>query len=111
MSEAVDLDKHQVETSIQQTKARLRRFEEQYQVSTTYFLNHMTAEDLTGGDWEYIEWAGEAKLLQGLETELKDLKLLEDISPLEPGKVYDIPTPYDSYGAAKILMEFLNEQS
>ena len=28
------------------------------------------AEDLEGGDLEYVEWAGEAKLLEGLEAEL-----------------------------------------
>jgi len=32
------------------------------------------AEDLPGGDWEYVEWAGEAKLLAGLETELQGLQ-------------------------------------
>jgi hypothetical protein len=34
----------------------------------------MTAEDLTGGGLEYVEWAGEAKLLQGLEAELRELE-------------------------------------
>jgi len=29
----------------------------------------MAAEDLSGDDLEYVEWAGEAKLLKGLETE------------------------------------------
>lgn len=34
----------------------------------------MTAEDLTGGDWAYVEWAGEAKLLTGLQAELEELE-------------------------------------
>ena len=34
----------------------------------------MTAEDLHGGDLEYMEWAGEAKLLEGLEAELRGLE-------------------------------------
>jgi hypothetical protein len=34
----------------------------------------MAAEDQAGGDMEYVEWAGEAKLLEGLETELKELE-------------------------------------
>jgi hypothetical protein len=29
---------------------------------------------LRGGDIEYVEWAGEAKLLAGLETELQELE-------------------------------------
>ena len=34
----------------------------------------MTAEDLEGGDLEYVEWAGEAKLLEGLKAELAELE-------------------------------------
>lgn len=71
---AVDLYKRQLEANIRRTKEQLDRFEQQYNVSTSYFLSDMAAEDLTGGDWEYVEWAGEAQLLQGLENELKDLE-------------------------------------
>ena len=38
------------------------------------FLREMTAEDLAGGDMEYVEWAGEAKLLEGLTAELGELE-------------------------------------
>ena len=34
----------------------------------------MAAEDLEGGDLEYVEWAGEARLLEGLEAELQELE-------------------------------------
>jgi len=71
---AVNLYKRQLEASIRRTKEHLHRFEQQYNVSTSYFLSDMAAEDLTVGDWEYVEWAGEAQLLQGLENELKDLE-------------------------------------
>lgn len=37
----------------------------------------------------------------------EDLATEEDISPLEPFKTYDLPTPYDSFGAGAILMENL----
>jgi hypothetical protein len=33
----------------------------------------------------------------------EDLEKSEDISPLESGKVYRLPTPYDSFGAAQVL--------
>lgn len=33
------------------------------------------------------------------------LDVVEDISPLEPFKTYDLPTPYDSFGAGAVLME------
>lgn len=39
----------------------------------------------------------------------EDLDVEEDISPLEPFKTYDLPTPYDSFGAGTILMENLKQ--
>jgi len=30
-----------------------------------------------------------------------------DIAPLVPGQVYSLPTPYDAYGAAGILLQAL----
>ena len=35
----------------------------------------------------------------------EDLEMAEDIAPLEPFKTYDLPTPYDCFGAGAILME------
>jgi hypothetical protein len=34
----------------------------------------------------------------------EDLEMTEDIAPLEPFKTYDLPTPYDSFGAGATLM-------
>ncbi len=39
----------------------------------------------------------------------EDLDTAEDISPLEPFKTYDLPTPYDSFGAGMVLMEALKQ--
>jgi hypothetical protein len=39
----------------------------------------------------------------------EDLEMAEDISPLEPFKTYDLPTPYDSFGAGSVLMEALEQ--
>lgn len=36
---------------------------------------------------------------------LAELDTNDDISPLEPHKVYYLPTPYDSFGAGEILMQ------
>jgi hypothetical protein len=33
----------------------------------------------------------------------ENLERNEDIFPFEPGKVYNLPTPYDSFGAAQAL--------
>jgi hypothetical protein len=35
----------------------------------------------------------------------EDLDLAEDIAPLEPFKTYDLPTPYNCFGAGAVLME------
>ncbi len=37
----------------------------------------------------------------------EDLETAEDISPLEPFKTYDLPTPYNSLGAGAALMQAL----
>jgi hypothetical protein len=71
---AVDAYKKRLQASIGRTKRHLAEFEGRYHVETAYFLREMTAEDLRGGDLEYVEWAGEAKLLEGLETEFKELE-------------------------------------
>lgn len=71
---ALDLYKAQLRASIKRTQRKLTRFEQQYKVTTAYLLSDLTAEDLSGGDWEYVEWAGEAKLLVGLQAELEELE-------------------------------------
>jgi hypothetical protein len=72
--QALEAYKVRLRASIARTKRRLTTFEVRYGVDTTSFLHEMTAEDLLGGDLEYVEWAGEAKLLEGLETELRELE-------------------------------------
>jgi hypothetical protein len=37
----------------------------------------------------------------------EDLETAEDISSLEPYKTYDLPTPYNSFGAGAALMQAL----
>ena len=41
----------------------------------------------------------------------EDLEITANISPLEPFKTYDLPTPYDSFGVGSILIKTLNEDS
>jgi hypothetical protein len=40
----------------------------------------------------------------------EDLDTLEDITPLESFKTYDLPTPYDSFGAGAALVEALHKE-
>jgi hypothetical protein len=71
---AIEAYKTRLQTSIARTQRRLAQFEQKYGVATTYFLENMAAEDLQGGDIEYIEWAGEAKMMTGLQGELTELE-------------------------------------
>ena len=72
--QALEAYKARLRAGIERTKSRLAQFEERYGVETSHFLQQMTAEDMEGGDLEYVEWAGEAKLLKGLMAELTELE-------------------------------------
>jgi hypothetical protein len=72
--QAIESYKARLRASIERTQRRLAEFEQRHGVETAHFLREMTAEDLEGGDLEYVEWAGEAKLLEGLEAELLELE-------------------------------------
>lgn len=71
---ALETYKARLQAGIERSRRRLTEFEERYDVETEQFLREMTAEDLEGGDLEYVEWAGEAKILAGLENELEELE-------------------------------------
>jgi len=49
---------------------RLAEFEDKYGVSSTTFMVKMAAEDLDGGDDEYVRWAREFELTQRLREKL-----------------------------------------
>ena len=71
---AIDAYTARLSASIQRTRRNLNKFEECYCISTSLALREKTAEDLVGGDLEYVQWAGEAKLLEALEAELRVLE-------------------------------------
>jgi len=58
-------------------RERLLPFERKYGVSSEYFISEMVAEDLKGGDDEYVQWAGEYRLMQRLEEKLVRLREVE----------------------------------
>ena len=35
----------------------------------------------------------------------EDIESREEITPLEPGKSYDLATPYNTFGAGEVLMQ------
>lgn len=74
---AVEGKMARLRVGIAATEKRLSQFEAKYQLSSTEFLKDLTAEDLEGGDLEYVEWAGECRILERLKADLKQLEAIE----------------------------------
>jgi hypothetical protein len=51
-----------------------------------------------------------AEKLKLIRILAEDLDTIEDIAPLESLKTYDLPTPYNSFGAGAALIEALQKE-
>lgn len=76
----IDAEIQRLHLAIRLAKQKLAVFENKYQVSSDYFIESMTAEDLSGGDDEYICWAGEFKLYQKLVAKQKTLQAIDYVA-------------------------------
>ena len=65
-----------IELGLRKTEKEIQRFEEKYNMSSDHFLRDCTAENLAGGDDDYVSWMGELQLRQAV---LEELHLLQDI--------------------------------
>lgn len=74
---AVNSEIVRLELALKLARKRLLPFERKYGVSSGHFIEHMTAEDLQDGDDEYVQWAGEYRLMQRLEAKLERLQEVE----------------------------------
>ena len=81
----IDAEMRKLELAVELAERRLRPFEEKYRTTSEEFLAHYAAEDLDGGDDEYICWAGEYRLKQRL---LEKLATLREIENDDPGVFY-----------------------
>jgi len=70
---AIESQVAKLELGLKIAKSRLAPFEQKYGTSSEHFISEMTAEDLEGGDDEYVRWAGEYKLMQRLQEKLRQL--------------------------------------
>ena len=81
----------ELESALMLVDTRLRPFEQKYGVTSDYFIAEMTAEDLTGGDDEYIHWVGEYQLRRKLQEKLNALmadqyeQLMAQLDVCKPG--------------------------
>ncbi len=71
---AVNREIASLELALRLARRRLAAFEQAYGVASERFIATMAAEDLAGGDDEYVQWAGEYRLLQRLEEKLEQLR-------------------------------------
>lgn len=70
---AIENQVAKLELGLKMAQKRLTPFEQKYSATSEYFISEMTAEDLEGGDDEYVRWAGEYKLMQRLQEKLRQL--------------------------------------
>ena len=74
VANALDVYASQLRASIERTRGNLAAFEKRHGLSTEAFLETLSAEDVAGGDLEYVAWAGEAHVRDGLLAELDHLE-------------------------------------
>lgn len=74
---AIDGEIAKLQLALQLAHKRLLPFEEKYNVLSAHFNAEMTVEDLTGGDDEYVRWAGEYRLMERLQSKLQKLREVE----------------------------------
>lgn len=77
---AINSEVKKLENSLTKTNKILAQFETKYQISSDLFLTNYTAEDLAGGDEEYILWLGEIKVKEKLTKSLEKLQEIEYVS-------------------------------
>ena len=77
---AIESEIKNLQRSLSKTNQILLKFEEKYQVSSDFFINHWTAEGLEGGDDEYVSWAGEIQIKHKLINALQKLETIEYVS-------------------------------
>jgi hypothetical protein len=66
-----------LELGVLRTNKKIQELEERNQISSEQFLANYTAENLRGGDEEYITWLGELKMQQRLTEKLKQLQEID----------------------------------
>lgn len=74
---AVDAEVARLRLALDLAEKRLAPFEQKYQISSDKFISDLTADNLEGGDDEYVVWAGEYRLKQRLQTKLQQLQAIQ----------------------------------
>jgi hypothetical protein len=67
---AVESETRRLELALDAAQRRLAHFEEKYSIPSDRFIVEIAAEDLEGGDDEYVQWAGDYRLMQRLQAKV-----------------------------------------
>ena len=74
---AVESKVRRLRLSVEATEARLRALERRHGRPSAEVMATASAEDLAGGDLDYVEWLGEWRMLQQLKQDLEQLEAIE----------------------------------
>ena len=74
---AIGAEISRMNLGLEATNRHIHVFEERYSVTSEVFLRDFSAENLKGGDQEYVAWAGELKLSERIETQLATLRNIQ----------------------------------
>lgn len=77
---AISAEIKRLEIGLNKTNKEIRKFEEEYKIPSENFLKELTAENLKGGDEEYIRWTGELKIRDRILEDLKKLTNIEYVA-------------------------------
>jgi hypothetical protein len=69
-----------IEIGLKKTEREIQKFEMKYHIPSEQFLKSWKAEDLNGGDEEYIRWRGELEILKSIREELHLLENIEYVA-------------------------------
>ena len=77
---AIDAEIKRLKVGLEKTNREIEKFEEKYSLSSSEFLKGITADDLKGGDEDYIKWSGELKIRDRILADLEKLKDIEYVA-------------------------------
>ena len=69
-----------IEIGLRKTEQTIQHFERKYQIPSEQFMTTYTADDLEGGDDDYVSWMGELQLRNAIREELSILQHIEYVT-------------------------------
>ena len=77
---AIASERKRLKIGLDSTQKKITEFERKHGRSSSEFLSKMRAEDLNGGDEEYVAWAGELKIRQRILEDIEKLQNVEYVA-------------------------------